>query len=687
MRKLRAFASALLIVALAGCRAVWPVVSVEKPLWVDTPAGEGDAARFLSVTGVVGPGGPEQQPAEEAERAARENLARALSDYTRQALTSFLQAHPEYPPGQSPQCQEFAAMLTAEVAGIILRQSIKQDLWEGPDGKAYVLYRLPYTVVHDEIVAKMRYSIRHINPFGEAAERAVSQMQSFLDARQRDRLTAAAVSRPETPETPPEQVTPRWLEADRHEAYPSDKFLTAIGLGADLESAERAARTELAGRLSTDLAQLVQRVRMEERGTPLARELPWVDPMSLTFADGDLVADRIAEQWHDPVTETYYTLVVLDRDTAAAVCRAEMTKAQELAAGLRASARNHEKAENLAASLKDYADALAAACGASRWQLKAAVMAPPARAAQMEAISREPLLAQVKEDLQSLLRSVTVDKAGGDRQWLPPGVPPRAPLQVRVTGQGGKPVAGLLISFVLGEETGITGSALTDANGVAEWRMQQPLAAGLSTTVTAALDLKGLSPRSDLFRLTMPSASFEYVLRSRQNARLAVLVRERAASNKMIPASLADDVRQALSAEGFRLVPENESASYPTAADVSIAWSDSRIVEAFSGLKETVGPDAFLLIVVGEIEVRPESSVKTDRGRLYVVYCPFTIRVLDGSLPGEQKTVLTVSGKGRGGYLEDESEAARRARAEASAEATAQLVSGLREKLGPAGAP
>ncbi|MCK4375948.1 MAG: hypothetical protein KAX19_11480, partial [Candidatus Brocadiae bacterium] len=60
--------------------------------------------------------------------------------------------------------------------------------------------------------------------------------------------------------------------------------------------------------------------------------------------------------------------------------------------------------------------------------------------------------------------------------------------------------------------------------------------------------------------------------------------------------------------------------------------------------------------------------------------------VLDGALPGEQKTVLTVSGTGTGAYVDNQLEATRRAQADAAAQAGSRLLSELGQKLGPPGA-
>jgi hypothetical protein len=678
----KAFLSILmLIVAVCGCRSAWPFSSVETPAWVQSPATSDESGQFLSAAGMGGPEPSPQAAEAEADRDARAKLAAAVSDYTGNVLAAFLKAHAEYPPPSSPASQEFSTVLTAEVAAAVLRQSTMEKSWMAPDGEAHVLYRAPIAAVNEQIAQRMRYSLRHVNPFGSSADQALGQMQSFLETKLQERLTAAARARAATPETPRAHAIPAWVQAARHDSYPPDKFFSAMATGADQASAETSARKQLTVSLEADLGRRLERLQRSQADSPLGKNLPWLDPRTIAFTEQDLTAVRVAEQWHDSVTQTFYTLVVLDRSAAALACRTRITMAQEVSGSLLASARNHQKAENYAASLRDYLDAQAAACRAVKAQLRGVVLAPEGGAKEFEDMVTTPILAEVGGDLRSLLQGISIVKIAGDRQWMPPGVPPKSPFKVRVTaGTGSKPLAGVPVRLHLNSASVL---ATTDDSGTAQWQLQEPLPEGSRPAVAAELDLGTVSPEASPFRLTAPSVTFEYVLRSRANSHLVVYVREKTATGKIIETPLAEALKQALAAEGFRVVPDSDVLKYSKASDLNPDLPDAQALDAFSTLADDIGPRRFLLLAIGQMQVRLERKAKTPEGDIYIVNCPFKIRVLDNALPGEQKVVLTVSGTGKGAYLNDEAEATRRARADAAAEASAQLVNALRQKLGP----
>jgi len=680
--KKAAFTSILtLIAAMCGCQGAWPFAAVETPAWVQAPAASDQSGQFLSATGAGGPGPSAQTAEKDADTDARAKLSAAVSDYTSNALTAFLDAHADYPPPSSPAIREFSALLAAEVAGAMVRQSNMEKSWTAPDGKAYVLYQAPVAVVNGQIAQRLPYCLRHVNPFGSSADQVPGQMQSFLETKLQERLTAAARARAATPEVPHEQVTPSWVQAARQDAYPPAKFFIAMGTSADQASAETSARRQLTATLDADLGRRLERLQRPQANSPLSKNLAWFDLRTTAFAEENLTATRMAEQWHDPVTRTYYALLVLDRAAAALSRRTQITRALEVGASLLASARNHQKAENWTASLKDYLDAQAAACRAVKAQLQGIVLAPEGGAREFEDMVTTPILAEIGTDLRGLLQSISIAKIAGDRQWMPPGVPPASPFKVRVTaGAQSKPVAGLPVRLHLNAESV---AAVTDASGTAQWQLHDPLPEVPRPALAAELDLAAISPEASPFRLTAPSVTFEYVLRSRVNSHLVVHVREKTGAGKIIETPLSDALKLALAAEGFRVVPDSDVLKYSRTSDLDPEAPDGQVLGAFSTLADAIGPQRFLLVAIGEVQVRLERKAKDREGEFYMVNCPFKIRVLDNALPAGQKVIFTVTGAGKGAYLNNEAEATQRARADAETEASKALVNALRQKLGP----
>jgi hypothetical protein len=418
----------------------------------------------------------------------------------------------------------------------------------------------------------------------------------------------------------------------------------------------------------------------------LAENLRWLEPSTLSFSADNLVAARTAEAWHDPITDTHYALGVLDRTRASQTYGHRIRQARERSESLHASGLNHRKADNHAASLKDHLDAFVAAQEAVECQLKGIVVAPIDESPNFEGMVAEPILSQIGSDLELLLKSITIAKIAGDAQWMPPGAPPKEPLEIKViAGEPPHGVSQLPVQLRMGYDGEVIGRALTDAEGAVRWRVNRaPPADSSRPAIVAELDLAAWAPTGNLRRLSVPQAAFTYVLRSRENTLLALHIREDTDEGAEPAQSLAEALREALTAEGFRLVAESDVSEHFETASLTADSSDGEVLGAYATLRQSLGPGRFLLVVVGEVRSRLVEATQTATGKLYIVYCPFEIRVLDSESSNAQQAILTVSGTGKDAYLEKEVEARRRARIDAAAEAAVQLLAGLRQKLGRA---
>jgi hypothetical protein len=637
--------------------------------------------QFVSAVGAAEPADDGEDAQAAADRNARGLLAATVTEYVRNVVTGFLKEHQEYPGPAEPLSRQFTNMLASEVAADVLRRSVKQDVWHGPEGKVYVLYRIPRAAVHDEVRERMAYCSGIINPFGADPERAAGQMGEFLQAVLEEQLAASVRARPSTPQTPPQERPPRWLELGRHEGYPAATYVTAIGLGAELDEAELSARQELGARLRADLAATVRALRLAKTESALTLNVEWLDPNPMLLDPGEPVATRVVERWSDPLTDTECALGVLDRIVAARLYRDRALAAYERAGSLAASAQNQAKAGNYAASLKDYLEATAAAREAVLAQLTAMVAAPAESRAQLAEALPEPRLATIKEGLRPLLATLAVERTGGDKQWMPPGAPPPQPFCIRaVTGDPPRGVGGLTFALRTADGT-IRGRATTDAQGAARWQMTEPLSAR-QPCLTAELDLRAIGPGADLFRLTAPSATFDCIVRSRENTQLVVRVIESALPG-VTPVSEA--LATGLRSKGYRLADADLVRRYAQPGQLGPESSDQEVLAAYAPVAAQLGPDAVLLVVFGSAVPRPTETVETAEGTLAISYCPFEVRVLDARLPGADKRVATLSGTGQRAHLGGVAQAERSARSEAAAAAAAQLLQALRSRLGPAG--
>jgi hypothetical protein len=670
-----------LVVGALGCQSGW-LARGDQPDWVDAPAQPESQSEFLSAVGVAEAEGDPEPARELADLGARDELRDAISDYTRRAVTGFFNANRQYPPPSSPLSGELVDILRTEVAANILRLAMREKTWEAPGGRVYVLYRVPIALVHTEISQRARDAVVYVNPFGAAADQAVVELDRHLAALVSERLKETTRKRPPSETTPPEERTPEWLETGHHKNFPTDKYYSAIGLGKDLPAAEASARAEMAFRLNSQMDRLIPRLPSIPAAESLAKDLQWLDVGALGFTEDDLSIARIAERWHDPVTSTHYTLAVLEPSSAALVLRDRITAARDAAQGLLASARNHQRAENYAVSLREYGEAVVTAGQAVVVQAKAAAMAPR-EMDEILGLVTEPLLDQACEGARSLLAGFRLNVVDGDRQWLHPSRPPGQAFAVKASaGDPLGPAEGLPVLFLHRETGREFGGATTDAAGLARWTVADPLPPEpLSGAVVARLDLEAAGLPVEAARLSSPEVEFDYVVRSTANTRLVLLLRGSVGGERLPAKMAADAVEDALMHAGFQFVSNDEVLQHVPAVELTPESDDRAVREAFASLRASLGQYRCLLVVIGELQPHVAETSPVDEGKLFFARCPWRFRAVDMDLPGDDHTVLDISGTAAAAYLGDEVEALRRARTEGRQQAAAQLAEALRAKF------
>jgi hypothetical protein len=502
-----------------------------------------------------------------------------------------------------------------------------------------------------------------------------------------ERLKVAAVERPALPETPPEDLTPRWLQRGRHDNYPLAGFFATIGLGSGMAEAEASARRELATRLTQDARQLVAGLCSKPDDSPLYRNAAALSPADLAFTESDLAAARVVERWYDTITDTHYAFAVMDRSAETRRLTQQVADLRGTAGDMLAVARDHMRAGNTVAAIRRYLAALETARQATAGQIKAMTIGPLDDQVALRALIQDPILPEAQRGVSVLLRSLAVERLGGDHQWVLPGIPPAEPFRVRVTvGEDRRPAADVPMRLAFGPGPSEVMRGKTGADGEVEWRLARPLplSPGGGNKVRAEVALADLAGPADVLGLPAPGADFVYLPRSAEHARLVLHVREKTAGGRLVTTPLAGALRAALQKAGYKVLDESEVPLQVRTADISLDWSDEQILEPFSPLLAGSGTtQGFALVIVGQVEALISETLDVDGGNLCIAHCPFEFRVIDGGLPEGKRTVLTVKGKGAGAYLEDQLEALRRARAEAAEEATVLLLKGLRGRLRP----
>jgi hypothetical protein len=409
------------------------------------------------------------------------------------------------------------------------------------------------------------------------------------------------------------------------------------------------------------------------------------------FSEEDLLHTGTAEYWLDPVTQTYYALATLDREGAALLYKQRLPEAVALAEGLLQSGQNHARAENYAAALADSAEGLTLAARAVTLAVQAQAIVPEASVSLITEEINRPLVVRARTTIRSVLDSISFEKAQGDGQWVAPGATPRLPFTVRLRATvSGRPVAEMPLCLEAPGGGAVTVlRATTDAEGMASFELTEPVDAGATmATVFVTVDLKAAAGEADLWDITAPGVVFECLLRSRDNTAVAVYIQESDPFELTTRAGIMTRAfEESLRSKGYRVLDPNDTLARIQESGLTPSSPDAEVAAAFSALGEPLRPGQFLLVAVGEARTVIEEVHSTSYGRLHIARCVYSMRVVDPGLAGEDKTILKVSGDGRGAYTDDPAEAAARARSNGLTEALEQLLKTLEARFGPVTTP
>jgi len=658
MRSLRVALCWVVLATAAGC-SVFRSPAPHEPDWAVTFKANEGSSKFISAMGAARAGTDESVMLEMAEEEARGKLADAVSDYSSNVISEFLESHREYANSASGSAEGFTATVSKETANAILRQRMRGDSRSDPKtGALYVMYRVPISVVNSKISEHARLALHQANPFPSSLEEAaMEELTQFLNAKLRERVALASDTAEADVGVPAGSSPPAWLVLGAHDDYPRDEFVIAVGIGGDLEAAERSAASDLSNQVTSQVAGL--------------------------SAEGLLDIKAVAS-WYDPVTDTYYTLGVLNRSETAAKCQALIGEALKSSAELYELSRNHYRADNYVTALQGYLDVIGLLQRASKLQ-RVAAFVQPARAAEFATLTRDAPLAEAKTGLHEVMESLSLRKVGGDSQWTPPGVALGRPLTVLLTaGPSAKAVPDfpLLFSFKAGGgklesivRTGANGAAACNVQRVE--RSEEPVG-----SIECTLALQEVNREVDLVGVAGPHVTFNYVVRSRANTRLALYLDERDSEDKQVTDQLLrQTVVEALTADGFQLVEQALVEASARDSSLKSDATEAEVLSALGALNNDPEGKGFTLIVIGGTHCRLVDTAETSRGEIYFVHAQTRLRVIDGGLPAD-RTVAEIEVVGKGAFAGDLQEAALRARAKAAQLMAAKLVDALNQKFG-----
>jgi len=674
----------ILLLCTAGCAGLGGSTR-ERPEWVTAPEAAEQASKFISGVGMAAAGGSSEAQRARAEQEARGELARAVGDYVLHVLSTFLKTHGNFADAGSATAKEFLTVVSAEVPNALLRQKLQSDGWEDAStGTAYVLYRIPISMVNDKINEKVSFALRNVNPFARGQEKdAADALRQFLNARLKERVALAARRQKPDEGAAPAMATPAWLAFGRHDDYPHARFLTTIGLGEDGETAAECARSQIAKQLEAQLVGRLLGYAGSEAGGDMIANFKSLRAAHVRMPGEEVLAAKVGETWYDHVTDTHYAFGVLDREVAGSLCGRRARVAFGEGDELLKSASNHHKAENYETALREYAQALARVQEAAVLQLTALV-ADPGRTDEFAALAKDVAsLSQITARMGELLGAFSLEAQSGDGQWTPPGVRLHGPLVVKaVAGREARALADVPVRFRFVKGDGALQQLVkTGAGGTASCRVDRVDRAEEAVgSIEASIALDDLAPKGDFSGVKGPVVLFKYVLRTKPNTSIALYVDERTIEDKAVADHIVREaVRAALTEAKFTVVPSEQLPARVATLRGDAAEKD--VLEAFAELDRTLAGKGFLLIVVGEVHCQLLETTKTSFGDLHYVKARVVLRAIDGTLP-ERPTVLAVTASRPEARTDNPEEAARGARTKAAKLAAQKLVSALKERFG-----
>ena len=619
---------------------------------------------------------------------ARRNLAANIESYVIGQMKDYV-ARSDASGGYSEGWEEFGRLLASDTAARILQDLEEYSTWKNPAGDTlFVQYEVMKQQVRASAAELVPERVETVNPFEEEKQRGVASLTAFLKKgpEQKKSVQRTQEESGDSGDNEGSDV-PNWLSQGAYTVHPWEEYVAEVGVADDRAGAEEAARRAvvetLTGRMRSEASRLSRSTERRELGSQVER-LP--RPL-IAYRPELFAAPRITHTWFDNQSASYYALAVLEREAARDQTLTAAFSAAETGRQPLEDARRQRDAGEVGTALESYLEALMRMRSAARAVLAAfAVQHEQRDGARLEELAGNLALKETDSELRRLVDSISVRRARGNLQWVPPGESPSEPLAVRVgAGSQDSAAAGVPVEFRLeGRQDGWHELARTDTAGAVQVRSPAMDGdVGREVGVVAALEPAAMLEDVSHLDIDGPRTRFRFVLRSRDTTSLAVGVREQAvsggrASSSVIRATLED----VLESNGFKL----QDLSGLRAGDgLWLAGGELRrekLVSACRATAANTGMGAPPVAVVGTCNPRVEQATETSRGTLYFVSARVQLQVIDPAFAGSGGAkVATIAVSEQDAYTDDRAEAYRRARRKAAEKCAGDVLEELDSRL------
>ena len=585
--------------------------------------------------------------------------------------------------------REFGEVLASETAAQVLQDLGEYSTWKNPPGNTlFVQYEVKAQQVRSRAAGLVPELVETVNPFGQDRQKGITALTAFLEEGPRPEEPARRPVEPgsETDEHDEgaETEVPAWLSKGPYEVHAFEDYTAEVAVGDDREQAEEAARRAVVESLTVGMRSEASRLSRSAERQELAAHVERLPRRMISYRPETYTAPRVTHSWYDSQSGAYYALAALERAAAREQAGSAALSAAEAGRKVLKDARRQRDNNSVRAALESYVKAVGHMRAAARSALAAlAVDRSELGEGQIEELTQNLALENAHAELSRLLGKLSAEAKEGNLQWVSPGARPSAPLAARLTAGADAPLADVPVEFRMEDDEGEWRETVrTGKGGTAQIR---PPAlegqAGDEVRIVAALKPAALVGDMSHLDLPVPKAQFRCLLRSKEQTRFSLHVRERSLEDG--PASdpiVADTLSEALKSSNFRL------QRLSGLLDSGGLWSEDgelrreNILSAARATASVEGLGAAPVVIAATCRHGAWNTTETGQGTLYFVTAHVRLWVIDPAFSGDPAPAVdTIDVREQGAYTDDWAEAYRQARRKA-AETVAQELAALLEK-------
>jgi|GEM_PF-3495565 len=376
------------------------------------------------------------------------------------------------------------------------------------------------------------------------------------------------------PVVPAPSRGPQWIETGDVKGYPVGSFIRARGVSppehieADaLDLARVNALTQISEQIMT---------RVKSQLDSIQRQLVHNDEID-SFEDvaintrvetSELLAGATkVEEWYDAETGTAYVFLVMNRLALSERLCTQATDKKKEALGYLDSSRSALEKKDFTNALKSVVHARRAAAVALSNHAKAlAVGTDKKQKSRFDALDLGGLWNDVVQDHDRQTSAIQLKVMSGNEQVANLSGDVKEQIVVKVTGPGGKPLAGFPMKVRLAEKIGdgatvIPRAETTNDKGLFAFSLKELAATGShANAVKVELDFAAIEERSDA---VPPNCTVTYLMPTMETTKIAVVICETIEGKETPKSILGEAIKVSLNDLGFQVTSPDLGGKSP----------------------------------------------------------------------------------------------------------------------------